>query len=406
MVERPLHILIVGSRWPPETFIARLIKGLLACGLRITVATPTKPAEEWLQQPGFQWLFAPHWQGSGTWRLIQFIRLFLRSLLSAGVSGTKVTGIFTSAGHLPTRPIWHHWYRFLPFVGQKWDVIYFPWNSAAVHYLPLFDLGCPIVISCRGSQINVAPHDSQRADFVAGLKMTLAQATAVHCVSEAIKLEACKYGLEPRKAHVIYPAVNPDFFQPASQPKPVAASPFRIIMIGALRWVKGYEFALLAVKQLLNVVSVHLEIIGDGPEWQRVLYTIEDLGLQQVVQLYRQLSPERIRDELQQSHVFLLSSLSEGISNAALEAMSCELPVVTTDCGGMREVVTDGQEGFIVPIGDPPALARALRILGEDDQLRCQMGQAGRKRIKQAFTLQGQITQFEKLIHCAVQLKP
>jgi colanic acid/amylovoran biosynthesis glycosyltransferase len=289
------------------------------------------------------------------------------------------------------------WYRFLPFSRQHWDLIYFPWNSAAVHYLPLFDLGMPVVISCRGSQINVAPHDPQRTDFVEGLKVTLAKATAVHCVSEAIKQEAMNYGLEPQKAWVIRPAVDPDFFCPPGQ-MPQKATPLHIITTGSLIWRKGYEYALLAVRQLVDEqVPICLDIIGDGRERQRLLYTIQDLGLQEVVHIHGCLAPEQVRDKLQQAHVFLLASLSEGISNAVLEAMACGLPIVTTDCGGMREAVTDGIEGFIVPVRDPQAIARAIYALEQQPDLRYQMGCAGRKRIERDFRLSQQSRQFRDL---------
>jgi glycosyltransferase involved in cell wall biosynthesis len=394
MAERPLHVLIAGLNWPPEPFIAQLIQGLLERGLMITVATPIQPGREWRQQPGFNWLFTPLWEGWPGRRLIRLAALLSRAALLAPGDVRRFAA----------KSLLFNWYHFLPFAGQRWDVIYFPWNSAAVFYLPLFDLGCPVVISCRGSQINVAPHDPQRTDFVEGLKVTLARAAAVHCVSTAIKREAAKYGLEPQKAHVIYPAVNPDFFQPASQPKPVTSSPFRVIMIGALRWVKGYEWALLAVKQLADEhLSVHLDIIGDGHERQRLLYTVDDLGLQDVVQLHGHLTAAQIRDKLQMADAFLLTSLSEGISNAVLEAMACGLPVVTTDCGGMREAVTDGVEGLVAPVAAPEALAQALYTLFQSPDLRRQMGQAGRRRIEKEFALARQIQQFEALFQEAKQ---
>jgi colanic acid/amylovoran biosynthesis glycosyltransferase len=264
-------------------------------------------------------------------------------------------------------------------------------------------LGCPVVISCRGSQINVYPHDPNYRGYRDQLPQIFSRATAVHCVSEAIKLEASKYGLDPRKTQVIYPAVNPNFFQPASWPKAVTASPFRIIMVGALGWVKGFEFALLAVKQLIEEqLPVHLDIIGDGPERQRVLYTIEDLQLQEVVHLHAQFTPEQVRDKLQQSHAFLLASLSEGVSNAALEAMACGLPVVTTDCGGMREAVANSVEGFVVPGGDVVATAVALKQLITNPGLCQRMGQAGRQRICQQFTLTQQIEAFVSLFRSCI----
>jgi colanic acid/amylovoran biosynthesis glycosyltransferase len=180
----------------------------------------------------------------------------------------------------------------------------------------------------------------------------------------------------------------------------------RLITVGSLLWRKGYEYALLAVRQLLDDgVAVCLDIIGDGHERQRVLYTIEDLGLQEAVVVNGRLTPEQIRHKLQQADIFLLTSLSEGISNAALEAMACGLPVVTTNCGGMREAICHGREGFVTPIGDPQAMAQALHTLFQSPDLCQQMGQAGRRRIEKEFNLSHQIQQFEALFQEAVQLK-
>ena len=106
---------------------------------------------------------------------------------------------------------------------------------------------------------------------------------------------------------------------------------------------------------------------------------------------------EQVRDTLQQSDVFMLASVSEGICNAVLEAMACGLPVVTTDCGGMREAVSDCVEGFVVPIRDSQAMALALQNLAEDSSLQKRMGHAGRQRILQEFTLERQVQQFVAL---------
>jgi glycosyltransferase involved in cell wall biosynthesis len=140
-----------------------------------------------------------------------------------------------------------------------------------------------------------------------------------------------------------------------------------------------------------------LEIIGDGPEHQRLLYTIQDLGLEGSVRLRGRLSPTGVRQRLQAADAFLLSSLSEGLSNAALEAMACGLPVVTTDCGGMREAITDGIEGLITPVRDAAALALALERLWQIPDLRQRMGEAGRRRILSDYTLKRQIDQFVDL---------
>ena len=134
------------------------------------------------------------------------------------------------------------------------------------------------------------------------------------------------------------------------------------------------------------------QIIGSGPERQRLLYTISDLGsAEQHVQVRVALrSSDQVLQRLQQADIFLLSSHSEGLSNAALEAMACGVPVVTTDCGGMREAVTDGVEGLVVPVRDADRMADAIMKLADNEGLRQQMGMAGRARVERDFCLNRQ----------------
>ncbi len=311
--------------------------------------------------------------------------------------------------------------REAPLAGRDFDVIYFPWNSAAIAYQELLDRA-PAVISCRGSQINVAPHNPERVAIRDGLAATFARAAAVHCVSAQIRDEATHYGLDPRKAVIIRPAVDPSVFRPAipspsgrgsegtdaAIPSPSGRGlgrgsgksddPLRIITTGSILWRKGYEYALLAVRDLIDRgVATQFNIVGDGPEAQRLLYTIDDLGLREHVTWHGRRTPDEVLRLLQSADVFLLTSLSEGISNAVLEAMACGLPVVTTDVDGMAEAVTDGVEGFLVPPRAPAATANALARLAASPELRRAMGAAGRARVVGEFALDDQIAAFVDL---------
>jgi glycosyltransferase involved in cell wall biosynthesis len=104
--------------------------------------------------------------------------------------------------------------------------------------------------------------------------------------------------------------------------------------------------------------------------------------------------PSQVREAMQHSDIFLHSSLSEGVSNAVLEAMACGLPVVTADAGGMHEAVRDGHDGFLVPLRDPAAAAAAVERLARDPELRVRIGRAGRATVESRFRLDDQVARF------------
>jgi glycosyltransferase involved in cell wall biosynthesis len=100
---------------------------------------------------------------------------------------------------------------------------------------------------------------------------------------------------------------------------------------------------------------------------------------------------------LADSDIFVLSSLREGMSLAAIEAMAAARPVVLTDVGGNPELVEAGVQGLIVPSGDAAALAEALLTLREDPSRRTGIGRAARARVRDVFSLETMTRQYEEL---------
>lgn len=397
MAERAsFRLLVVGYGQTEITFLQRLLRGLVDQGVQVTLATASKRVIKSFPKGSLRWLWAPSWNGGGLLRAARLLALCFQNLLSPRKAWLRAQ---LRQAKTP-RQRFETLYRYLPFGRGEWDLIYFPWNSAAIDYSGLYELGIPVVVSCRGSQVNIRPHLPGQEGFKEKLIISLRKAAVVHCVSEQIRQEVLSFAIEQGKTAVIHPALDPNFFRPGI---PAGnEGKLRLITTGALIWRKGYEYLLQAVQQLQQAqLDFELNIIGEGVERQRLLYTIADLGLAGRVNLLGQLEPAVVLQRLQQSDVFVLSSLSEGISNAVLEAMSCGLPVVTTACGGMREAVSDGVEGFVVPIRDPETMAAALKKLAADPILRQRMGQAGRERILKDFQLSGQVEAFIRLCNQA-----
>ena len=114
-------------------------------------------------------------------------------------------------------------------------------------------------------------------------------------------------------------------------------------------------------------------IVGEGPERTRLLTQADRLGLAEVVDLPGwQTEPWAW---MRRAAVFALPSRFEGLPGALIEAMACGAAVVAADChAGPREIVTDGEDGLLVPVGDRRALAGAITRLLDDDGLRARLG--------------------------------
>lgn len=395
----------VGLRWPPESFLRQKLEGLAAAGMAVTVASRGGPRRRPERLTGVRLIRLP---AEGDSRLIIAAGVLWAGLRLLVSSPSRLLAVWRAVWgreeRLPPRQALAVVADALPVLAARPDILHFEWESAAVRSLPLLEAGvCPAVVSVRGSGVNVHPHAGQD-HLAAAYPEVFARAAAVHCVSEAVCAEAVRYGLEPAKARVIHPAVDTDYFRPPA-PASSAHEGLRVVGVGRLDWVKGYADALEAVASLArDGVPVTYEIVGGEPapdsgqasDRTRLLYLIHELGLEGRVRLLGEVPPEVVRERLWASDVLLQASLAEGLPNTVLEAMACGLPVVVTDCGGLREAVDHGVEGLVCPRRSPQALADALGSLRDPDLARC-MGESGRKRVCAEFTLERQLASLRRL---------
>lgn len=287
-------------------------------------------------------------------------------------------------------------FRLIPFVGEKPDIIHFEWSFIAAYYIGLlYLLPGKKVVSCRGADIDISP--LMKPELASKLQEVFNKIDGIHCVSNAMVKSAERYGLDIHKSFVNYPSIDIKFFVPFTKRSSRKKNGCTIITVARLHWKKGYEYALLAIRLLLERGhSIRYLIVGDGNEKTHIKFSISDMGLTESVVLVGAQTKDEIRDLLNDSHIFLLPSVSEGLSNSVLEAMAMELPVVTTNAGGMSEAVNDGKEGFVVPERDYKTMAERLECLILKRELCYQMGKKGRERVVNHFNLDKQIELFNQ----------
>ena len=140
---------------------------------------------------------------------------------------------------------------------------------------------------------------------------------------------------------------------------------------------------------------VKLAIVGDGPLLPAVQAQVAPLGLQDAVWLPG--ARADIGALLQSFSVFVLPSLAEGTPVSMLEAMASGLPVVASNVGGIPEVVDDGVQGLLVPVGDADALAQALARYVQDPDVRAAHGKAARTRVLERYSLRAMVDAYGAL---------
>ena len=141
-----------------------------------------------------------------------------------------------------------------------------------------------------------------------------------------------------------------------------------IVHVSNLRPVKRIDHVIEIFNKIQKEIKVKLLIIGDGPERENASKLAQELGIRdQIIFLGKSNEIERI---LCFSDLFLLPSEKESFGLAALEAMAHGLPVVASNAGGLPEVITDGESGYLCDIGDVDAMAeRGIHILKDEEKL-------------------------------------
>lgn len=391
---RKYKIAIYSGEIPPPTFIDRLINGLAGENQSILlVGNLTRKVSyqsNHIKVVGFSGRISKFWiLFKYSILLFLFHRKNKRKIdqwIKVNVKNKKLSKI-----------------RYYPIVYHMPDIFHLQWAKSVADWIWVKEFGIKLIVSLRGAHINYTPICDPR--FVGIYSNYFPFVDGFHGVSEAIIAEASKYKADIKKCKVVYSGLDLKKMSFNDVKKPVQE--LQILSVGRNHWKKGYRYALDAMKILKeSKIKFTYTIVGVDTD-EELVFQRKQLNLEEEVILVSKLAFHDVSEKIVNSSLLLLPSLEEGIANVVLEAMALGTMVVSTDCGGMREVVRHKENGFLVPVRNPKEMAKAILEtiqLSEPEMLKMlrsarqqiEKNHEVKKMIHDMLTLYNQVCEYEK----------
>jgi len=272
------------------------------------------------------------------------------------------------------------------------------WSGNAYGRLAALGLGVPVILAAERNVV-------RRPQWQVGLERVLDRWTTAYLVNAvAVADEMCGRGGLPRaKMHVVPNGIDLRHLPPYVEDRQAARAqmgfdPGRrlVAQVGRLVPQKDHPTWLRAVALVArHVPDVDFLIVGDGPLRPELERLARALGVAERVRFLG--LRHDVPALLAGVDVATLTSRWEGLPNAVIEAMAMGAAVVATDVGGCGELVGDDEAGRLVPMDSPEAVARALRVLLDDEQERRRCVRAARRRVEAELTVERMVARTETL---------
>jgi L-malate glycosyltransferase len=240
---------------------------------------------------------------------------------------------------------------------------------------------------------------------VTRLKYTLG-IDCIVAISESIRSQLLLQGIPAERIRTVYEGMDLSQFPPPRQATESTGEQTTVIgTVAHLSPEKGIQHLIEAANLIPRVRErMRFVIVGEGICRKELEQRVHARRLESCFQFAGFCSNPQ--EYLRNFDVFVLPSLSEGLSSAILSAMASSLPVIATDVGGIPELIRDGDNGLLVPPANPEALARAIESIADNGPERVRMGRRGRIRMEEQFTLERKIQKSENLFHSLLQAGP
>lgn len=198
------------------------------------------------------------------------------------------------------------------------------------------------------------------------------------------------FGVSPEKLRVLHTGVPQSLLDVSPLPR---GGELHLLFMGSLSAEKDPLAAIEILRQVRDTMPARLRLVGSGPLAADISAAATAVGMDGAVEMVG--SVDDVEPHLAWADVLLLTSKTEGLPAAPLEAAAASVPVVAYDVGGVAETLVDGSTGRLVPAGDVVAAAKAVVELAEDEQARQAAGQAARSFILNGFTVQDAVRRYD-----------
>ena len=301
-------------------------------------------------------------------------------------------------------------------ISKKVKVIYLPFGTKLGYYLNVFALKKIIskekpdlinahyasgygtlgrlsgfnkkLLNVWGSDVYDFPNESKLKKRI--IEKNLKNYTAIASTSYCMAEETKKYLKNKSKKIIITPfGVDTEKFKNLNIEK--NKNELVIGIVKTLTENYGIEYLIRAIKELENILDIEnykkirLLIYGKGELKNKLEDLTKELQIEDKVIFKGYISNEDVPKALNEMDIFVVPSINESFGVAAVEAMACEIPVIASSVGGLKEVIVDKETGYLVPKKDYKEIAKYLKKLILDKNLRTSLGENGRKRVLENY---------------------
>lgn len=345
-MNKPIKIAVYSGEIPSTTFIERLILGLSKKGCQIYLFGYLKSKKKYSKN-----IYVHGYTDNRIFKFYLLLKYSMLLFLFRRKDKQRLDIIIQSN----YKNSWITKIKYYPVLWYKPEVFHLQWAKSIADWIWVQEFGIKFVVSLRGTHVSISPITNSCIanryqnyfPFVDGF----------HAVSKAIAQKAEKFGANPKTIKVVYSGL-PNLLDTTT--KNEEHKKFTILSVGRNYWVKGYSFAINSCKILKEKgISFTYHIIGaKGSE--ELEFLIQTNHLQNEVFLTDKKPFSEVQQIMKNADLLLLPSIEEGIANVVLEAMQLGTLVLSTNCGGMEEVIENVKNGFIVPIRDSKKMANSI----------------------------------------------